>query len=175
MAYKPRDYSIDKSALKALVAVYGPREAARQAGIPSGTVTKWASRYKWKKAVFIKRGTGDQEPSALAGKDAGDLLKEALENHRESSTLHLAQYTANASKKAAEHRDPLEVARKVRDVAGVYQTLWPLEEQSGLIEGAILIGGAKVSDDTVEMAQLIKDAEVDDVRQELPDQGSAGH
>ena len=53
MAGNKRDFSIDRAAVKALVAVYGPREAARQAGINESTVLAWSRRYKWKKAAFI--------------------------------------------------------------------------------------------------------------------------
>lgn len=96
----------------------------------------------------------------MDGKDPSDMLKESLENSRVNSTLHLAKYVEKASEKAAKHTDPLEVARKVRDVAGVYQVLYPPEEETGLIEGSILIGAAKVTDDPKEIEAH--------VREELP-------
>jgi hypothetical protein len=39
----------------------------------------------------------------------------------------------------------------VRDVASVYNTIWPAEGESELIEGAILIGAAPVKDNPQEM------------------------
>jgi hypothetical protein len=158
-----RDPSIDLTAMKAMVTLYGPREAARKTGIPVGTMLSWARTHKWKKMVLVKERPavalhGNHQSS---GKDAADLLRESLEKSRDASTFNLAQYTENASRKAAEHKNPLEVARKVRDVAGVYSTLWPAEEHSELIEGSILIGTAKVTDNPQEILAH--------VREELPD------
>lgn len=158
--------SVAMQAMKALVAVYGPREAARVSGIPSGTVCSYASVHKWKKAAINR-------PANTVGttgqRDVTDVLIAAMEKHKQESQLHLAEYTANASRKAAEHRDPLEVARKVRDVAGVFQVLYPPETEGGLIEGAILIGEAKV---TLNPQETLACAEViEDVRPELPDAG----
>lgn len=163
-----------------MVTVYGPREAARICGIPFGTIAAWCFKYKWKKAGFKLPDPSDN--SQIGKKDAGDVLREALEKHRDASTLHLAQYTEKASKAAAEHKKPLEVARKVRDVAGVYSTLWPQEEQSGLIEGAILLGMAKptLNAKEIEEAKVIdvnevsEVNEVSDVRTGLADPGQAG-
>ena len=173
---RKRDFSLDRTAVKALVAVYGPREAARQANLPVGTVLSWSRRYKWKKASFIPRGTGINGDKPGDGRDAGDVLRDALEKHREESTLHLAKFTANASKQAAKSTNPLDVARKVRDVAGVYATLWPAEEGSELMEGAILIGAAKVTDNPREMLAITENLPIQeaDVREELPDQRPEG-
>ena len=58
------------------------------------------------------------------------------------------------------------MARKVRDVAGVFQVLYPPEEGTDLIQGAILIG---------EMRPTINKEEIDaHVRPELPAQRPAG-
>ena len=164
----PRDYSVDKSAIKALVTLHGPRGAARESGLPVGTVLSWARRYKWKKMVIPRTTlTTSAKPGAkLEGKDAADLLRESLENSRVNSTIHLAKFTENASRDAAKSKTPLEIARKVRDVAGVYQVLYPPQEEEGLIEGSILIGAAKVTDD-------VKEIEAH-VREIVPDHGSAG-
>jgi len=160
---KERHRAVDKGAVKALVAIYGPREAARIAGIKAGTVMGWCFRYKWKKIVAPKIGPGVKEDSKIDGMDAADVLRQSLENSKRASTLNLAKYTEKASQKAAEHANPLEVARKVRDVAGVYSTLWPVESEQGLIEGGILIGEAQVLDDPKEIKELT------DVREIVPD------
>ena len=99
--------------------------------------------------------------------DAAELIAKEIAANRESSERNLAAYVKNASEKAARHADPLEVARKVRDVAGVYQVLYPPEEEGGLIEGAILIGGAQVTVNPEEVEARAR--MIDDVRTELPD------
>jgi hypothetical protein len=162
--------SVEMQALKALVTVYGPREAARVSGIPYGTISAMAFKFQWKKAGFRPR-VSDGSDSPIAGKDAGDLLKESLEKSKSASTMHLAKFTERASEKAATHKDPLEVARAVKDVASVYNVLWPAEEESQLIEGAILLGHEKP---TINVAE-IEEAKVMDVRADVQDAGQAGH
>lgn len=159
----------EKAALKALVTLHGPREAARVAGIPFGTVSSMCFKYKWKKA------TGFAPPSdhPLAGKDAADVIRESLERHRNDSTLNLAKYVDKAAKKAADSTDPLEVARKVRDVAGIHQIIFPREEDGGLIEGEILIGAAKVTVNAEEVAARAKEVP-NDVWPELSDSRPGG-
>lgn len=159
-----------KAALKALVTMHGPREAARVAGIPFGTVSAMCFKYKWKKATGFK----PVSDHPLDGKDAADMIRESLERHRSDSTLNLARYVDQAAKKAAEHKDPLEVARKVRDVAGVHQILFPKEEDGGLIEGEILIGTRQVTINPEEVAARAKEIPNEDVWPELPDSGPGG-
>jgi len=95
------------------------------------------------------------------------MLRETMENTRINSTLHLANYVEKASKDAAKHKNPLEVARKVRDVAGVYQVLYPPEEGNELIEASILVGAAKVTDNPKEIEAHVREA--------LPDHRPEGH
>lgn len=164
MAKKPRKH--DDAALKALITIYGPREAARRAGIPEGTVLYFASKHKVKKATGF-------EPQKI---DAGDAIRDAFQQDREESALNLAKFTKNASKAAAEHKQPLEVARKVRDVAGVYATIWPPGEEEELIEGAILLGNAQPTINPEEVkARAIEISPTQDVRPELSDSRPAGH
>ena len=143
-------------AMKALVSVYGTREAARVSGIPYGTIASYAFKYKWKKAVF--KSQSNKVPDGVTGKGAAEVLEEALEKHRTDSTLNLARYVDKAARQAAKVEDPLSVARKVRDVAGVHQVLFPKEEENGLIEGAILLGLEKPEIDVKE----IEDARMGD-------------
>jgi hypothetical protein len=107
--------TLHDAAIRALITIYGPREAARKAGVPEGTVLAYASTHKIKKATGFKTA----EP------DVAKVLEDAFAKDREDSARNLAEYTRKASRQAAEHSDPLEVARKVRDVAGVYSVLWP--------------------------------------------------
>jgi len=159
MAANLRDYTINRDAVKALVAVYGPNEAARQAGIPIPTVKSWCQRFKWKKAERIIRTTGRPTNSAIAHKSAADALIQALQNHKDASTLNLAKYVEKASRKALSKKDPLECARQVRDVASVYGTIFPEETTEGMIEARILIGEGKVTDNPEEIlakAQVVE-------------------
>lgn len=177
---KKRDWSINREAVKALVAVYGPREAARQAKIPYGTMCTWCRKFSWKKAERLVHMTGKNgDPSVPMKDDAGDALIRALQNHKEISTLNLAHYTAKAAVQAAKLKDPLEKARNVRDVAAVYQAVWPEMESGELIEAAILVGGMVVKDDPKEILEAARDPHhtsniehhtLEDVREELPNQ-----
>jgi hypothetical protein len=154
---------VELAALKALITLYGARGAARMAKVPAGTMLCIAAKYKWKKAT----GFNPEEQMSERAIDAAELIAKEIAANRESSERNLAAYVKNASEKAAKHHDPLEVARKVRDVAGVYQVLYPPEEEGGLIEGAILIGGAQVTVNPEEVEARAR--MIDDVRTELPD------
>lgn len=155
-----KKHEVDMAAMKALVTLHGARPAAKLSGLPVGTVLSWARRYKWKRATLSKPVLSTSAPAGaeLGKKDASDMLRESLENSRVNSTLHLARFTENASREAAKSKDPLDIARKVRDVAGVYQVLYPPVEEEGLIEGSILIGAAKVTDDVKEIEAHVRDA-----------------
>lgn len=160
-----------KAALKALVTMHGPREAARVAGIPFGTVSAMCFKYKWKKAAFKALPPAGNN---LDGKDAADVIRDTLERHRSDSTLNLAKYVDKAAKAAVKERNPLDVARKVRDVAGVHQILFPKDEEGGLIEGEILIGTRQVTVNPEEVAARAKEIPNQDVWPELPDQRPGG-
>jgi len=123
-------------ASKALVALFGPSEAAKQLGIPKGTMLWRAQKYGWKKAA--------SQPSGE--KDIAEIIIRAVERSKQLTTVHLAQYAEKAAMEAAGHERPLEIARKVADVSKVYATLWPHEKEGKLIEGEILIGVAQVKD-----------------------------
>jgi hypothetical protein len=157
-------------AMKTLVALHGTRKAARLSGIPYGTISAMAFKFQWKKAQF-------KEMENQAEKDAGDVVKEEIQRARKDSELNLARYVDKASRDAARHKEPLEVARKVRDVAGVYQVLYPPDEEGGLIEGAILLGEAPVTNNPreVELSTLNPQLSTSDVRAELPDAGPESH
>jgi hypothetical protein len=159
------------AALKALVTIYGPREAARRAGIPEGTVLSISYTNKWKKATGFK----PVEQVPIGAKDPADVIIEALASAKEESTLNLAEYTRKASLEARNSKAPLDVARKVRDVAGIFQVLYPPETEEGLIEASILLGDAKVTPNPEEiLARAIEIEPVQDVRTELSDQRPAG-
>jgi hypothetical protein len=152
--------------VKALVTILGPREAARQSGLNPNLVLKWATRFKWKKLGFIPRTSGINGGVPPA-EDVTSALIKALEKSRDNSTVSLAKYTENAAKKAEVHKDPLSIAKNVRDVAFVHKTLWPNGEKSELIEAAILVGDARVVDN-------VKELEAASVRENVPHERPAG-
>ena len=159
---KDQRTSVEMAALKALIKIYGPREAARKANVPEGTMLFYARKHKIKKAIGFK-----PEKDVVL-----EAIEDAFAKDREATALNLATYARKASEKAAKHADPLEVARKVRDVAGVYATIWPPGESEELIEGAILLGGMQPTVNVAEVQARAK--EIEDVRTELPEQRPAG-
>jgi hypothetical protein len=161
------NHAINKEAIRALVELLGARETARQTGVKVNTVMGWAGRYKWKKKGFVKPTLGHNCDARRT--DATQEVLKVLENMREKSVLNLARYTHKASKAALQHEEPLKVARAVRDVAATFNTIWPGNEETSLIEGAILIGEAKVLDNVEEL----KEATI--VREALPDQRPDSH
>jgi len=72
-----------------------------------------------------------------------EKFDEALLSERKDRTkLGLSKYAAEAAEQAAEHRDKLEIARKVKDVASVHSTLWPEKQgaQTHILNLALLTG-----------------------------------
>jgi hypothetical protein len=60
---------------------------------------------------------------------------------RERTKLSLGKFTAEAAEQAAEHRDKLGIAGKVKDVADVHKTLWPNQpETNQILNLGVLIG-----------------------------------
>ena len=67
------------------------------------------------------------------------------------------QFVEKASMAAAKEKEPLKVAKQVRDVAATFNTIWPNNTESELIEGAILVGDAKVTDNVTEMQAHVRE------------------
>src|SRR5215475_10353743 len=62
--------------------------------------------------------------------------------------IGLSKYAAEAAEHAAEHRDKLGIAGKVKDVAGVHKTLWPAESNPNeILQIGVLIGTSPVYKD----------------------------
>jgi len=57
------------------------------------------------------------------------MVADELSQNKARSTLALSRYSASAAERAAKHRDPLSIAGKVKDVAGVHKTPWREENQ----------------------------------------------
>ena len=119
---------VNKEAVKMLWQQLGASETARRLGLKIGTVTKWASRYKWSKdalpgvaraRVLGKRGdtsltvanvSQEAVPGAVAGSGAGVSPSQALKNvhleYSDKTRTALAQATAAAAVQAASQPPP---------------------------------------------------------------------
>jgi hypothetical protein len=70
-----------------------------------------------------------------------------LSERKERTRLGLSKFTAEAAEQAAEHRDKLGIAGKVKDVASVHSTLWPEQPQTNqILNVGILTGQVNVWD-----------------------------
>ena len=129
-------------AIKSLVLIHGQRGAARIAGLKEATVQQWAKRYHWKSPLARKL---ERRPSKVASpicqESPSNALAKSLQQQKADSTLNLAIYTARAAERAAKHKKPLDIARKVRDVAGVYSTLYPNENAASTILNVAILTG----------------------------------
>ena len=56
-----------------------------------------------------------------------------LSERKERTKLGLSKYAAEAAEEAAEHRDKLGIAGKVRDVSAIHSSLWPEEPKTNEI------------------------------------------
>jgi hypothetical protein len=133
--------------IKTLVVAYGPREAARQAGISENTVLSLAKRKGWKQAgQIISTVRGPKLPQSNAIASPSVALETALNSHKSRSIHALGKYAAEAAEQAAAAENKIQIAGKVRDIAGVHATLWPTEAKAGLLRVGILIGTEQVTD-----------------------------
>jgi hypothetical protein len=155
--------------IRSLVLLYGPREAARQLGISSGTVTELAARKGWRQATAAPSCATGSATSARSTASAADpsgqspqnpnpsnpiqspvspsdAIAVALSSHKQRSTAALGQFVAEASEEALQGKDRLGKAKRVRDVAAIHTSLWPAESRPALLAVGILIGSVPVPD-----------------------------
>src|SRR5215471_14051963 len=124
----------------------GLREIARKMGIPAGTILARAKRQGWTQQIQA----ATQELSVMQSdaitpmqsvQSVPQSLAAILAERKERTRLGLSKFAAEAAEQAAEHRDKLGIAGKVKDVAGVHKTLWPEENSpSNIVNLAVLIG-----------------------------------
>lgn len=164
---RKRDKDLNLEALETLVVTFGPREAARQAGMSANTVLSLAKRKSWKKAssqvAANTEGTleaSSQVPSGgkqmrlqgrkekeipslpICNQSAGKALSTVLSRLKANSTMNLALYSEKASAAALKEKKPLEISRKVKDVADIHKTLWPTEAESkNILQIGFIISG----------------------------------
>ena len=141
-----QDRSINRDAVKALVLLHGQTKAAKLAGMNLNTVLSLAKRHGWTKHQQVTV-TAKNDSAIICNRPATDVLVNVLTQARENSTLGLARFAEKAAKQASSSKNPLEIARKVRDVAAVHNTLWPAERHTEIIQASILLGKAQVRDD----------------------------
>jgi hypothetical protein len=147
MPRSPRSQSkmtnCNKEAIKTLVVLHGQRKAARIAGLSENTVKSWALRYHWNK--LPKPSPHPTHP--IRTRSPAAIVADELSQNKKRSTLALARYSAAAAEQAAQHRDKLGIAGKVKDVAGVHKTLWPNETaREEILQIGVLIGTTPVCD-----------------------------
>ena len=114
--------------------------------IPEGTVLAHAKRHGWTQQIQA----ATQELSVMQSdaitpmqsvQSVPQSLAAILAERKERTRLGLSKFAAEAAEQAAEHRDKLGIAGKVKDVAGVHKTLWPEENSpSNIVNLAVLIG-----------------------------------
>jgi hypothetical protein len=118
----------------------GLREIARNMNIPEGTVLARAKREAWSKQISDARSLAKREDTAPALTPM-EAVAVTLSERKDKTKLHLSRYAVEASEQAANHRQKLKIARQVKDVAAVAESVWPAEKQEGpglLVNVAIL-------------------------------------
>lgn len=164
---RKRDKALNLDALETLVITFGPREAARQAGMNANTVLSLAKRKGWHQVQSIPHKPGRKPqtlittsqsqngsprvqehfppkttPLPLCNQSAPKALASVLTRLKERSTHNLALYSAKASEAALKSSTPLEISRKVKDVADIHKTIWPQEnEQKNILQIGFIITG----------------------------------
>jgi hypothetical protein len=146
----PEPLNVDWPAVRVLAVAVGVREAARQMGISEDAVRQRSKREGWmasSKTVAqraLAKPVTSVSPVALSPAHA---LANVFSERKHRTKLGLSKYTAEATEQAAEHRDKLGIAGKVKDVASVHKTLWPEENQrEPILNLAILTGQIQLED-----------------------------
>jgi hypothetical protein len=119
------------------------REIARKMKIPEGTVLAHAKRHGWTQQIQVAtRDLAVMQSDAIAPvQPVPQTLAAILNERKERTKLGLSKYAAEAAEQAAEHRDKLGIAGKVKDVAGVHKTLWPEEDRREEIINLAIVTG----------------------------------
>jgi hypothetical protein len=113
--------------------------------IPEGTVLAHAKRHGWTQQIQV--ATQQQSDAITPVQSVPQSLAAILSQRKNRTRLGLSQYAAEAAEQAAEHRDKLGIAGKVKDVASVHKTPWPEENQhEPILNLAILTGQIQLQD-----------------------------
>jgi hypothetical protein len=136
----------------AYAAGIGLREIARKMNISEGTVLAHAKRHCWTQQIQAATGQltvmqSDAITPVQSAQSVPQSIASILSERKERSRLGLSRFTAEAAEQAAEHRDKLGIAGRVKDVASVHRTLWPEENQpEPILNLAILTGQIQLRD-----------------------------
>jgi hypothetical protein len=119
----------------------GLREIARNMNIPEGTVLARAKREAWSKQISDARSLAKREDTAPALTPM-EAVAVTLSERKDKTKLHLSRYAVEASEQAANHRQKLKIARQVKDVAAVAESVWPAEEHEapGMLVNVAILG-----------------------------------
>jgi hypothetical protein len=114
--------------------------------IPEGTVLAHAKRHSWTQQIQV--ATQQQSDAITPVQSVPQSLAAILSERKDRTKLGLSKYAAEAAEQAAEHRDKLGIAGKVRDVSAIHSSLWPEEPKTNeILPGwRILIGAENVID-----------------------------
>jgi hypothetical protein len=132
------------------------REIARKMNIPEGTVLAHAKRHGWTQQIQVATGQlavmqSDAITPVQSAQSVPQSIASILNERKDRTRLGLSQYAAEAAEQAAQHRDKLGIAGKVKDVTHVHKTLWPEEPANqpilniGILTGAIPVRRANES------------------------------
>ena len=122
------------------------REIARKMNIPEGTVLAHAKRHGWTQQILVATGQVAvmQSDAITPVQSVPQSIAQVLAERKDRSRLGLSRFAAEAAEQAAEHRDKLGIAGKVKDVADVHKTLWPNQPESNqILNLGILIGNSR--------------------------------
>jgi len=122
------------------------REMARKMNIPEGTVLAHAKRHGWTQQIQIATGqlAVMQSDAITPMQSVPQSLAAILSERKQRAKLGLSRFVAEAAEQAAEHRDKLGIAGKVKDVADVHKTLWPNQpETNQILNLGVLIGTSR--------------------------------
>jgi transposase-like protein len=129
----------------------GLREIARRMNILEVTVLQHAKRHRWTQQIKAATSSSNVIAPVSSGviapvqsvQSVPQTVAAILSERKERTKLGLSKYAAEAAEEAAEHRDKLEIAGKVKDVAGVHKTLWPDQPQTNQILNLAILTGAE--------------------------------
>jgi DNA-directed RNA polymerase specialized sigma24 family protein len=115
------------------------RELARKINIPQGTVLAHAKRHGWTQQIRV--ATRQQSDAITEVQSVPQSIASILSERKDRTKLGLSKYAAEAAEQAAEHRDKLGIAGKVKDVADIHKAIFPEErEQKQIVNLAVVTG-----------------------------------
>lgn len=132
--------SINKEAVKALVLLYGQREAARKAGLNENTVRSWAMRYKWSQQP-------PPPPQPICNRSPADALATVLAADSEATKIGFskaARKTAEALKEreaeALLDKDTAQAAKHWHGIASGVHGWEEKQSQANVMVNIALLG-----------------------------------